>query len=291
MQIVLHTGAHNTDDDRLLRCLLKNKANFQKRGVSVPAPSRYRALIRDTLNAMTNEPPSADAREILLDTILDEDPPDRLLLSNSSFFGVPKTSVKKGVFYPFAENKLSKFSQLFPDDQIELFLAIRDPASFLPAMFADIKETDFVTFMGGTDPRDMRWSNLISRIRDAVPDIAITVWCNEDTPMIWAQLIREMAGLEHNEKISGGFDLLADIMTREGMKRFRAYLKTHPKMSEVQKRRVISAFLDKFAIEDAIEEELDLPGWTEDLIDELGDIYDEDVFQIARLPGVQLISP
>ena len=40
-----------------------------------------------------------------------------------------------------------------------------------------------------------------------------------------------------------------------------------------------------------IEEELDLPGWTEALVDELSDIYDEDVFEISRIPSVNYIAP
>ena len=40
-----------------------------------------------------------------------------------------------------------------------------------------------------------------------------------------------------------------------------------------------------------IEEELDLPGWTEALVDELSEIYDEDVFEISRIPGVNFIAP
>ena len=59
----------------------------------------------------------------------------------------------------------------------------------------------------------------------------------------------------------------------------------------MQKRRVISAFLDKFGRDDMIEEELDLPGLTEALVDELSDIYDEDVFEISRIPGVNYIAP
>lgn len=293
MQIVLHTGVHHTDDERMIRCLLKNREDFSKIGVSVPAPRRYRTLLRDSLNALTsyNPDPSPDAREILLDAILDEDPPDRLLLSSANFFGVAKTAIKNGIFYPFAEQKLIRMQKFFPNDKIELFLAIRDPASFLPSMYAENSETDFESFLGGTNPLDLRWSNLIQRITTAAPNIAVTVWCNEDTPMIWAQIIREIAGLEHNEKINGGFDLLREIMTPEGMKRFRAYLKSHPNMTEVQKRRVISAFLDKFAIEEKIEDELDIPGWTDEMIGELSDIYDEDIFQIQRIPGVQVIAP
>lgn len=104
-------------------------------------------------------------------------------------------------------------------------------------------------------------------------------------------MIRELAGINPNEKIKGGFDLISEIMTSEGMKRFRAYLADNVDLSEMQKRRVISAFLDKFGRDDMIEQELDLPGWTEALVDELSDIYDEDVFEISRIPGVNYIAP
>jgi hypothetical protein len=291
MQVVLHAGAHNTDEDRLVKCLLRNRDDFRGRGIAVPGPSRYRRLIRDTLHAMSKGSLAPDARMVLLDAILDEDHPERLLLSNENFFSVPKLAVAKGAFYPRAEVKLAQFCEIFAGDAVELFLAIRNPATFLPAVHANTPDIGFADFMDGADPRDLRWSELIDRIRDAVPNMAITVWCNEDTPLIWAQLIREMAALEHNEKIIGGFDLLSDIMSKAGMKRFRAYLKEHPNMNEIQKRRVISAFLDKFAIEDEIEEELDLPGWTEEMVDELTELYDDDVFAIGRMQGVTLIAP
>lgn len=291
MQVILHAGAHNTDEDRLIKCLLRNRDDFRQRGIAVPGPSRYRRLIRDTLHAMAQGHLAPDARNILLDSILEEDQPERVLLSNDNFFCVPKLAVGKGVFYPRAEIKLAQTCDLFDGDQVELFLAIRDPATFLPAVFAASPDTTFADFIDGTDPRDLLWSELIARIRAHVPQMPVTVWCNEDTPLIWAQLIREIAALEHNEKIIGGFDLLSEIMSKAGMKRFRAYLKEHPNMNEIQKRRVISAFLDKFAIEEEIEEELDLPGWTDELVTELSESYDEDVFRIGRMQGVTLLSP
>ena len=75
------------------------------------------------------------------------------------------------------------------------------------------------------------------------------------------------------------------------MQRFAAYLKSHPDMTEIQKRRVISAFLDKFALEEEIEDELDLAGWTKDLMDDMTDVYDEDILEVQRIPGVTLIAP
>ena len=54
-------------------------------------------------------------------------------------------------------------------------------------------------------------------------------------------------------------------MSDEGMNRFLNYLRTHPPKSESQKRRVIAAFLDKYALYDKIEEVVDLPGMTDDM--------------------------
>ncbi|MBW4710699.1 hypothetical protein KX928_23155 [Roseobacter sp. YSTF-M11] len=291
MQLVFHTGAHFTEEERLLKCLLRNKEELSARGVSVPGPGKYRRLLRQTMSALAESDAAENAREILLDAILDDETADRVLLSNAHFFGVPKTAVRKGLLYPSAPERLVYMANIFRDDQIELFMALRNPATFLPAAYETSPQDDLASFMGGVDPRAVRWSDTLLRIREAAPEIAITVWCNEDAPLIWSQIIREMAGFDHGEEIIGGFDLLHEIMLPEGMTRFREYMKSHPNMTEIQKRRVMVAFLDKFAMVEAIEEELDMPGWTDELVAEMTQTYDEDVFDIARIPGVQLLSP
>lgn len=291
MQLVLHTGAHYTEEDRLLKCLLRNKEDFSKRGIAVPGPSSFRGLFRDTLNAMHKAPAAPDARDVLLDAALDDASADRLVLSDPNFFRTPATAVMKGHLYPDAATRMMHMAQLFPDDDIEIFLAIRNPASLVPILYKHAMDQKHAAFWGTRTPLDLRWSETLGQIRESAPEVPITVWCNEDLPLIWSQVVREIAGLELHEKIAGGFDLLATIMSKEGMQRFRTYLDTHPDMTEIQKRRVIGAFLDKFALDEEIEEELDMPGWTEELVDEMSDIYDDDMIAIQRIPGVTMITP
>jgi hypothetical protein len=291
MQVIFHTGAHYTDEERLLKCLLRNKEEFARRDISVPGPGRYRYLLKDAFKAMQTAPPAPDARDVLIDAILDDEDCARLILSNAHFFGSQRFAIGKGMFYPDAVERMSQLQSLFQFEQIEMFMAIRNPATFLPAVRSNVSNRKFREMMGDSDPRELRWSNTILRIREAVPDIALTVWCNEDTPLIWGQIIRDIAGLGHSDQINSGFDLLNSIMSKEGNARFQDYLQKHPDISEVQQRRVIAAFLDKYALEDMVEEELDVPGWTDELVDELTDSYDEDVFRIQRIPGVHLIAP
>lgn len=291
MQVVLHAGAHNTDDDRLVNCLSDNREILAKFGTNVPDPNNYRRLVRDILHQAQDSGLSADARDVLVDAISHDGAVDRLILSNPGFFGTPKMAVGGGLFYTAAELRLDLFRQMFPDDEIELFFAIRNPATFLPALLEKTPFKVMEKLLRSSDPTHMRWSEMVARIRNSHPDIPVTIWCNEDTPLIWSQVVREVAGIDPTVEFTGEFSLLMDIMTPPGQQRFKSYMDSHPGMTEGQKRRVITAFLDKFADEDAIEEELDLPGWTAELIEALTEIYDEDVYEIQRLQGVQMITP
>ncbi len=291
MQLVLHTGAHYTEQERLIQSLLRNGDAFGKKGVVIPDPEAYRGLVRGTLNAMGKSPPSEDAREVLLDVILGDAEAERVILSDPNFFRTQGTAMQNGILYPAAASRMAHMAALFPEDEMQIFMAVRNPATFLPILYevATRKEPD--AFWGTRQPMDIRWSETIAAIRAAVPSVPITIWCNEDMPLIWSEIILQMAGLEEGSKIAGGFDLLMSIMSKEGMQRFRSYLASHPDMSEVQKRRVIAAFLDKFALEEEIEEELDMPGWTDELVDAMTEQYDEDMELVARLPNLSIITP
>jgi len=291
MQIVYHIGAECTDGDRLLKSLLKNSDPLSQQGIKVPGPGRYRRLLEETIQNLDGRAPAPETRDILIDAILDEDSASRLVLSFQNFICGPNRIFEDGIFYGRAAYKLSALRGLFPQDELELCLSFRNPATWLPAVYEKSYYKDLGAFLCGLHPEDLRWSEVIALIQDTLPGVPLTVWCMEDTPLIWAQLIREISGVDPLTKISGGFDLLNAIMAPEGMKRFLTYLKTHPPQTEVQKRRIIQAFLERYALEDEVEEEVDLPGWDAAMIDHLTELYDEDMLEVARMPGVTFIAP
>lgn len=291
MQIAYHIGANLTDEDRLIKSLLKNKAKFRDHGIVIPGPGKYRILLRETLQKLDGAQPSPETREILLDSILDEEDATRVVLSHDAFICIPNRVFENGRFYHLVDQKLGGLNRIFKEDDISIFMGMRNPATFIPALFEQSRFDDFGEFMRNMDPRDVLWSDVIRNIQSIAPDVELTVWANEDTPLIWAQLIREIAGVDPMEPITGGYDLLNAIMSKDGMARFHSYLKSHPPQTEVQKRRIIAAFLDKFALEDEIEETLNAPGWNDDLVEELTEIYEDDLEDISRMPGVTLIEP
>ena len=291
MEIVAHIGAHATDDDRLLKSILKNGDTLAGYGVKAPGPGKYRRLIRETIQNLNGAPPAENTRQILLDAILDEETPRRLVLSNPNFICIANRIFDGGIFYEQTTFKARGLRELFPQDELTFCIGLRNPATFVPAVFAESKFDSLTDFLQGMRLSDIRWSDMILRLRAAVPDAKVTVWCNEDTPMIWAELIRDVSGLPKLTKITGGFDLLASIMSDEGMNRFLNYMRSHPPQTVNQKHRIIGAFLDKYAIPDAVEETVDLPGLDEAEIDRLSELYEADVAQIAQIPGVTLLTP
>ncbi|MEY1555887.1 hypothetical protein AB3Y40_09660 [Yoonia sp. R2331] len=291
MQIAYHMGANCTDEDRLLKSILKNNAQLSERGIKAPGPGRYRALIRETIQQLDGATPDPDARQVLLDAIVDAEDAKRLVMSNANFICVPNRIFDHGVFYEQIAFKLRGLISLFPDDEIELFLGLRDPATFLPATFAEAKSDTLADFLQDTPLGDIRWSDVIRRIRDTAPSAKLTVWCNEDTPLIWGEVMRRICGLAADDPVDGALDLLATIMTPDGMSRLTAYLQKHPPKSPAQERKIVMAFLDKYALPDALEEVIDLPGLDAEIVDALSAAYDADVNLIADMTDVTFIAP
>lgn len=290
MQIVFHIGAHCTDEGQILSCLLRNRATLAEEGIIVVHPGRFRPVIRETLGVLQGEPATPEVQELLLDSMLTEDHPERIILSNSAFICGIQKALDDGTIYPDIGDKVRRLYNLFPGHDVEFCLAIRNPATFLPACFAKIGAPEFEAFITPFDPLSLRWSDVIERMTEAVPEARVKVWSNEDTPFIWRELIREIADYDDMAKLRALDDFIAAIMSPEGIERMNSYLKTNPPANEIQRRRVLGAFLDKFEIE---EEQPDLyaPRWTPDYIGALTDLYEEDLFAIERMPGVQFISP
>ena len=291
MEIVYHIGANCTDADKLVRSLGKNARLMAPRDIHIPLPAKYRRLLRETIQNLAGASPAEGTRDILLDAITDPTDCKRLVMSNSAFVGLPVRVFEAGVFYGQMEMKLRALGLMFPVDDLHIGFALRNPATFIPALWKQVQRGTFQGFMNGIDPMDVRWSDLIARIRATLPRARITVWCNEDTPLIWGTVLRRLIGVEDDTPVNGEYDLLSTIMSQPGMARFESYLRSHPPQSQLQLRRVIAAFLDKYALPDEIEEEIELPDWDAQLVDDMTRAYEDDVNRIGAMPGVEFIAP
>lgn len=291
MQVVFHLGAPCTDLGLLHKSLLKNRARLAEDGILVPPLVRYRSVIKETMRALQGRPAPPEVQEALLDAIVDEARVERLILSDPRFVCINRLVVQRAQIWPIIERQTVALRALFPRAAVEFHIGLRNPATLIPALFTGSKFKDFSEFTERMQPHAVTWSEMLQRLRTTHPDAPITVWCNEDTPLLWGQILRELADVTFDFPLRGVDDLVGTIMDPTGYKRLRRYLADHPPQTEMQRRRILGAFLDRYALETEIEERLDLPGWTPELVEQMTAAYEDDMDVIARIPGVTLLTP
>ena len=290
VSFVYHLGAHCTDEDMLIRSLLQDGKTLARRKIIVPRPRTYRSRLSDAANTHRETPMPDAERQKLYDTIMKGYPAERVIFSQENVLCMPARVFDAKGFYEKASFRSTWLRALFPDNPCEFFIAVRNPATYIPAALRQDGVPGYAKFMQGVDPRGVRWSTVIQALQDNNPGCPITVWCNEDTPLIWPTVLREIADVDLDFTFRAEFEVLKSIMAEDGFARMQSYLQSHKPTNEIQRRRIFAAFLDKFASDEAIEEEIDLPGWTPELVEEITAAYEDDIYVIERMSGINFIA-
>ncbi len=292
MQILFHLGAHCTDDGLLIRSILRNRGILAREGILVPGPGRYRELLGKVSTSLRGDVASHDTEAMLIDALADDATAERIVLSNENFLCRDVKVLSENAFYPKI-TKAAWLANCFPSHRAEFALAIRNPATLLPDLLARVakapEERDVV--LKALQLENLIWSDVILRLRDAVPEARILVWCHEDTPFLWSEIQREVTQHDPFTRLDGALDMAERIMAPEGIRRLTDFLSTRDDLTETRRRAAVGAFLEAHAVADRIETEIDLPGWTEDTVTALTEDYEEDLARIGRIPGVVLLTP
>lgn len=292
MEIAIHLGAHCTDDSLLVKTLGRNARTLAGAGIVVPPSGRMRPAIRKAMQARSGSLMPGDGTA-LIDELLnwgaEQDDTRRMVLSYEGFLGVYAKVLARTVMYDDAGTRAQTLRDLFAGHTVRFFIAIRNPATFVPALFEASSIDDFPSFIAGQDLSRMAWSAPLSAIRDACPDVPLTVWCNEDLPLLWPEILRMLAGVE--TPLAGEDAILRDVMTASGFQRFESYLRDNPAPDLSTHRKVMTAFLGKYADESKIDQEIALPGWSEDMIAGLSALYETDLERIRARTDITFLQP
>jgi hypothetical protein len=291
MQIAFHIGANCTDEDRLLKSVLRNADVLLQQGIAVPGPGRYRKLIREAIESLDGAQPTDEARDVLLDAIVEDDKITRLVLSNDNFLTVPKRIFDHSVFYHQAERKVRGLHNLFPTDEIALFMGMRHPASFLQETAIRAGMTSLGEYLGVLQPLELRWSDVIRRIKLAAPQTPLYVWCNEDTPLIWEELIRLFSGVSADVPIAGQFDVLSGIISAEGLTMLTSGITAVADEDIEARQEFIADMLEAYALPEQLEDSIDLLELDGPTVDAMTASYEADLDVIGQMEGVDLILP
>lgn len=290
MEIAIHLGAHHTDEDHLVRCLMRNRQALAAEGIAVPGPGQYRQQLRELAHAMRDRPTDAQTQEAVLDGILDDDRADRIVLSWDGFLTMPQWVIGNGHLYHTAGGRVAQLARLFPEAEVSLFLALRNPATFLPALARGDRGGTVLRELESCNLASLRWSSVVNRIVQVNPGLPLTVWCDEDAPILWPEILRVVADHPPGTVLHGWLARYWDMVPPQAHDAMRRWFEANPVSDDTHRRRVLATLLGRLARPEALESEVHLPGWTEEVVDTLSAIYDSDLDVIAAMPGVTLLE-
>ena len=293
MDILLHAGAHPTDNDTLMVSMNNNKPALDRCQVAVPDPVLYRRSLRQAMRQIEGAQFTDELRDMLYDSICGDQPPDTLamVLSVPMLFAPPAQTVAQGVFFPQAVEKLRSAVEVFKNDRIKLFFAIRNPATYLAALMKTCDSNNLSAVTGGSAPETLRWSELFLRLQAHFMDMEITVWCYEDSPFVWQDVIRAVGQVPPNIAIKDTYCLYLHLLSDVGQARFVAYMNKNTNLSAEKKREVMFAFAEKFGRPEIMDQDVSITGLAQEEVDFLTDLYEDDLAKITEIPNVRLIFP
>ena len=290
--MVFHLGVHCTDGDRLLKTLLNNREWLLRNGTEIVTPNRHRGLFEEALMALNGGRATPEMEQIMLDAMLTSEAPRRIVTSTPTFMGAPgRVCGRNEGLYPQMGARASALTNLFPQAQSEFFLAIRNPATLLSEVLPIFTGGGYDKLMQGNRPEDLRWRDAIRRLVRSVPGRRIVIWCHEDVPLIWPEIVRLVGKMPADAPLLGAQIYMQEILGEAGLIKLQEALGDRDQLSVAQRRQIYADILTQHAPAEAMEQEVTLPGWTQETVDEVTENYRADVAEIAVLPGVEFILP
>lgn len=290
MQMVFHLGVHGTDGDRLLKTLLNNREWMVDNHTEIVSPARHRGLVEEAIMALNGGAATTEMQQIMLDAMLESEAPQRVIMSSPTLLGTPGRAIGREGLYPQIGTRVAALANLFPAAEAEFFLAVRNPAVLLPKL-VHLSGGGYGALMQGCAPQALRWRDTIRRMVNAAQGRRVVVWCHEDVPLIWPELVRLVGDMPPEAPLSGGLLYMQELVGDLGIARLNAALAGRDQLTIVQRRQIYAQILQHHLLPGALDESIALPGWTQQMVDEISDIFLADVAEIAGLPGVEFVLP
>lgn len=291
MQVAIHAGAAFTDDGRLLGSLEANRDVLAKIGVAPLVPRRGRMFVKTMSDALSEGIALPDARRNLTAILPGAPGIQRLILSSEKFFGPVRTAIQHGQFYPYAGRRTAFAAQLLEDYEVELFFGLVNPGSFIPKVLTYVHEGIGQSVIDSTDLSCLSWVSMIEDLVDLAPNVRITLWANEDTPLIWGDILRAMTGVPESQPLKDEHALLSSLLTESGKRELMDLIRTQATHDPQDVRDSLSNIFDEHALPGQIEEELDFPGWSDEIVEAFSEIYEQDLARIESMPNVRVLKP
>ena len=302
-EVILHLGAHGTDEGIIAAWLAGNEDDLGARGTQVMRARRFQRRFAQALADHGDGAGDADRRGFA-DALRLRGDLTRLAVSAPDLL-VPRDSVlaQEGLFSGDATSRLRALGgSLLGGVALTLGLAIARPSALVPALMAGGAATPDAGMIDAWLQRlsgaTLPWAALVAQIRRDLPQARLVVWRHERLPQIWPSVLACMSGLDVADEalpMAGveGFAMLGIVPA--GHAPMRRYIAAKPPPNPALMQRVAAAFAQGYGRldDDAAglnEPGLALPESLQDRLIRLDEGYGAQWSAIAAIEGVERLD-
>ena len=193
-----------------------------------------------------------------------------------------------GTWFEGLGDRAARLRAVLAPAPVAFMLCLRNPAMLLSDALASTEYSGFEADL--PNPFTLSWANVLRDLRTHVPDVPITVWCAEESPLIWGRVLSAVGAPPEKLTLEAHIHLAKSLMNAEGSKRLTKYLHQRPELPDELRARVISIFIEKFTPPEKLEADVTIPDWSEDKQLRMDASYAADLEEVATIDGVTFIT-
>lgn len=291
MQVAIHAGAAFTDEGRVLSSLKKNSATLSATGVKFFGWRRYNRIFKPAFDKIEAEAVHLTSYQNLKAILPTGPDTRRAIFCSGKFAGDPADALKDGQLYPQAGRRMALLEQVYSDHQVELLMGLRNPGSLVPKLLMSLTEEAREDIVRNTDLSCLSWIGMIEDIRDLAPSVQITLWSDEDTPFIWGDVIRALSNLDEDVVLADEYELLTSLLDDTGREKVLELTGRDTQLGKSDLNNMLAQIFEDHAQPEKVEEELDMPGWSTEIVEAFSELYEQDLERLSTMPGVRVLRP
>ena len=245
MRLILHLGAHGTDDGLIAGWIARNRGALGSMGIAAPEPQDFVTRVAKALDVAAKHEPLA--REEALLRGLGASARRRWMVVSAPDLLGPATDVvsAEGFYAKAVVRRLSDLHSLFPRCRITVLLAVRGASALLPRLAP--QAPDFLTERLPLLALDtLPWARLVASLRHHLPHARTVIWRQEDLAQVWPAVLTQIVGPERIVPPAGLVDFAALALGAEARVRLLRYLTRNPPRRLHQLKRMAEAFGSRY---------------------------------------------
>lgn len=286
---MLHLGAHKTASTHFSEVVYNNLSLAKAVGMAVPRKGPLREHVTHVLSKLNDSKPVPKEKSQAAKSLADG--AKGLLLMDENILGTPKNLFSPEGMYPRAARRTGRAARLFSGVQVDVMLALRNPATFVAASWSESLRSNtfrpFRDYLEGVSAQEISWYPIVRDMQAAAPEARFAIWRFEDYRALQDRLFAIALGYDPSDPPA-----FAPIETpvRVGLSQRALDVVT----SKVQISGQTLSEEEVEAIMARFPKGEDFPApqpWSTWERSALTDRYAEDLDRIAELPNVTVLRP